>query len=333
MSVVNSNKLLTIIIPTYNRCSLLKKSLDRLLPMTKDFLELVDVYVSDNDSTDETKDVVCHFLASYPNLKYFKQEENIGAANNFYDATMSVKTKYVTLLSDDDMVLPNYLSTIIQILSKNTDVGLVNVNLLSVSESGRYLGTRDSLAVENHVARYKTGGDFLIRHLISPSLISSNIFLRENFVETYGKIDKQEYPGYEWYYALMLSVINKSCLYYDLPLLIQRQPNGENVRWISKAPLYFIYGFGHMFKSLDKLSPGLQEAWDDFFSKDATPQYLLKIISQNREFYKDKYALLKNYVANKNYRVQLCLYIHYPNFVARNLIKVLKFLYHIIKRK
>ena len=284
MSVVNSNKLLTIIIPTYNRCALLKKSLDRLLPMTKDFLELVDVYVSDNDSTDETKDVVCHFLASYPNLKYFKQEVNIGAANNFYDATKRVKTKYVTLLSDDDMVLPNYLSTIIQILSKNTDVGLVNVNLLSVSESGRYLGTRDSLAVENHVARYKTGGDFLMRHLISPSLISSNIFLRENFVETYGKIDKQEYPGYEWYYALMLSVINKSCLYYDLPLLIQRQPEGNNVRWIKKAPLYFIYGFGHMFKSLDKYSAGLDDAWKCFFIQDSTPPYLLQIVSQNKDF-------------------------------------------------
>lgn len=332
MSVVNSNKLLTIIIPTYNRCSLLKKSLDRLLPMTKDFLELVDVYVSDNDSTDETKDVVCHFLASYPNLKYFKQEENIGAANNFYDATMSVKTKYVTLLSDDDMVLPNYLSTIIQILSKNTDVGLVNVNLLSVSESGRYLGTRDSLAVENHVARYKTGGDFLIRHLISPSLISSNIFLRENFVETYGKIDKQEYPGYEWYYALMLSVINKSCLYYDLPLLIQRQPEGNNVRWIKKAPLYFIYGFGHMFKSLDKYSAGLDGAWKCFFIQDSTPPYLLQIVSQNKDFYRDKFLFLKEYSPKKSYTLQLYLYIYYPTFIAKIIISFLKILSHILRK-
>lgn len=332
MSVVNSNKLLTIIIPTYNRCSLLKKSLDRLLPMTKDFLELVDIYVSDNDSTDETKDIVCHFLASYPNLKYFKQEENIGAANNFYDATKRVKTKYVTLLSDDDMVLPNYLSTIIQILSKNTDVGLVNVNLLSVSESGRYLGTRDSLAVENHVARYKTGGDFLIRHLISPSLISSNIFLRENFIETYEKIDQQEYPGYEWYYALMLSVINKPCLYYDLPLLIQRQPEGNNVRWIKKAPLYFIYGFGHMFKSLDKYSAGLDGAWKCFFIQDSTPPYLLQIVSQNKDFYRDKFLFLKEYSPKKSYTVQLYLYIYYPNFIAKIIIIFLKTLSNILRK-
>mgnify|MGYP002520762975 CR=1 FL=1 len=332
MSVVNCNKLLTIIIPTYNRCSLLKKSLNNLLPMTKDYLEMVDVYVSDNDSTDETKDVVCHFLASYPNLKYFKQDQNIGAANNFYDATKRVKTKYVTLLSDDDLVLPTYLSTIIQILSDNLDFGLLNVNLLSVSENGRYLGTRDSLAVENHIVRYATGGDFLKQHLISPSLISSNIFLREGFVETFERINKQEYPGYEWYYALMLSVIDKSCLYYDLPLLIQRQPTGNNVRWIKKAPLYFIYGFGHMFKSLDKYASGLDIAWKNFFINDSTPPYLLQIVSQNRDFYRDKFLLLKDYSPKKSYSIQLYLYINYPTFLAKIIIRFLKKLSNVFRK-
>lgn len=332
MSVVNCNKLLTIIIPTYNRCSLLKKSLNNLLPMTKDYLDMVDVYVSDNDSTDETKDVVCHFFSSYPNLKYFKQDENIGAANNFYDATKRVKTKYVTLLSDDDLVLPTYLSTIIQILSDNLDIGLLNVNLLSVSENGRYLGTRDSLAVENHMVRYATGGDFLKRHLISPSLISSNIFLREGFVGTFERINKQEYPGYEWYYALMSSVIDKSCLYYDLPLLIQRQPTGNNVRWIKKAPLYFIYGFGHMFKSLDKYASGLDSAWKSFFINDSTPPYLLQIVSQNRDFYRDKFLLLKDYSPKKSYSIQLYLYINYPTFLAKIIIRFLKKLSNIFRK-
>lgn len=329
----SAEKLLTIIIPTYNRALLLKKALSCLMPQAKVCSKLVDVYISDNNSTDSTVEVVQYFRQEYSNLIYHKQEKNIGASNNFLDANRRVSTKYVALLSDDDFVLPGYITTVIDILKKNPDVGLINVNVLSISENDKYIGTRDKFTVDSHMARYLTAGDFLKVHMIAPSLISSNVFLRQNFVAAMDNINKKEYPGYEWYYALMLSVIDKPCIYYDIPLLIQRQPNGENVRWINKAPLYFIYGFGHIFKSLDKLSPGLQAAWDDFFCKDATPPYLLKIVSKNRDFYKDKYILLKNYVPSRKYSIQLYLYIHYPNFVAINLIKVLKFIYRVIKRK
>lgn len=329
----SSNKLLTIIIPTYNRALLLKKALSCLMPQTKDYSKWVDVYVSDNHSSDETEEIVQTFSHEYANLIYHKQEKNIGGANNFLDATKRVSSQYVALLGDDDFVLPSYIETVFGILKNNPNVGLVNVNILSISEDNQYIGTRDRVVVDGHTALYSSAVDLLKVHMIVPSLISSNIFLRYGFVSAMDSINKEEYPGYEWYYALMLSVIDKPCIYYDIPLLIQRQPNGENVRWVSEAPLYFIYGFGHMFKSLDKLSPGLLAAWNDFFSKDATPQYLLTILSKNRKYYRNKYSLLKNYVPHKRYGIQLYLYIHYPNFVASNLIKVLKFLYHVIRRK
>ena len=58
----SAEKLLTIIIPTYNRASLLHKALACLMPQTKECSKWVDVYVSDNHSSDDTAEIVQNFI-------------------------------------------------------------------------------------------------------------------------------------------------------------------------------------------------------------------------------------------------------------------------------
>lgn len=318
-------KLFSIIVPTYNRGEILRGCLKAILPFVRTMAESVSVYVSDNASTDNTQSVVESFMSEYSDILYYKrQKTNVGMFNNFRDAACSVNSRYIALVGDDDKALPYYVSTIVSLLKQYPNVGLINVNLLSVSEHGYYLGTRDKVVAENHVKLYSSGGDFLKEHLIVPSLISSNVFLKNDFVKTLVEVGIDDYPGYDWFYAMMLSVINKPCLYYDLPLLIQRQPDGDNMRWIDQAPLYHIYGFGRMFHDLDKYSKGLEELWKSNFVNSSTAEYLLHIISRNKKIYKDKYEQLKDFSPNRKYSILLYLYIHYPSSIvnlARKLFK------------
>lgn len=314
--MINSetNKLFCIAIPTYNRAELLSKSLAAICSACKEWTDDICVYVSDNSSEDNTGDVVKKYQEQYPNLIcYYRQKKNIGGPKNFRDAAFRVKSKYLALVGDDDILMPTFFETLMGLIKHYSDVALFNFNVLSFTEKNQYMGTRDPLVVDEHVAIYNSGGQFLETHMIVPSLMTSNVFLREPFVECLKSINIEEYPGYEWYYALMISVLDKRCIYYDFPLILQRQPLGANVRWMKIAPLYHIYGFGHMFRSLDAKVAGIENKWKEFFIKDkGTADYLLYIISQNRNFYKDKYKLLKEFSPNRKYTFKMTLYTFLP---------------------
>lgn len=333
--MVNSgtNKLFCIAIPTYNRAELLAKSLDAIGLACKDFVDDICVYISDNASEDNTGDVVKRYQKLYPNLIcYYRQEKNIGGPKNFRDAAFRVKSKYLALVGDDDILMPTFFKTLMRLIKLYSDVALFNFNVLSFTEKNQYIGTRDSLVVYDHVAIYNSGAEFLKTHMIAPSLMTSNVFLREPFVECFKSINIEEYPGYEWYYALMLSVLDKRCVYYDFPLILQRQPLDSNVRWMKIAPFYHIYGFGHMFRSLDAKVAGLENKWKKYFITDkGNADYLLYIISQNRNLYKEKYKLMKEFSPNRKYTFKIQLYTFLPYRLASIVLGLINKINRIIK--
>ena len=57
------NKNLSICIPTYNRAKFLDENLEKIIPLCKRYE--VPIYVSDNNSPDETYDVVQNHKKNY----------------------------------------------------------------------------------------------------------------------------------------------------------------------------------------------------------------------------------------------------------------------------
>ena len=93
--------ILTYGIITYNRSKYLKKSLKSVLEQVGND-ELVEVLVSDNCSTDDTKEVVREFQKKYKNLRYHCNETNVGAEGNIHAALRYSKGEYVVVAGDDD---------------------------------------------------------------------------------------------------------------------------------------------------------------------------------------------------------------------------------------
>ena len=108
------NNTLSICIPTYNRSDKLNLSLQILLPLAKKYS--FRVVISDNNSEDDTEEIVGFYLKNNPALSYFRNDYNIGADANFERALKLSKSKFSWLLGDDDIICEKHLSCILNII-------------------------------------------------------------------------------------------------------------------------------------------------------------------------------------------------------------------------
>ncbi len=120
-------KILTIGVPTYNRAIFLDKALGILLPQVQLYNSKIQVLISNNSSTDNTDDVIDKYKKKGYAFDYFRQPENLGPEGNFTYIYNSVKTKYLWLLSDDDILFPGAVSKIMSVLSTH-DIGVLYLN-------------------------------------------------------------------------------------------------------------------------------------------------------------------------------------------------------------
>lgn len=143
--------LLTVAIPTYNGANTICDMLDLLLPQIDD---RVEVLVSDNCSTDNTAEIISKYKEIYPQIKYVKNEKNIGPDANFLNALRISHGKFVLLLSDDDIFIENSLDNILFFLEENPDITLAYLH--TVGFHNKYTGLsnciRPGLEVQQNIA-------------------------------------------------------------------------------------------------------------------------------------------------------------------------------------
>ncbi len=95
-------KKISVVVPTYNRGKLLSKVLDRLVDQTVNKAKY-EVIVVDNNSDDNTKEVVGEYVEKYPDLfKYFLQKKR-GASPTRNLGAEKAETDLI-LFMDDDML-------------------------------------------------------------------------------------------------------------------------------------------------------------------------------------------------------------------------------------
>jgi len=128
----DTQPLLTIAIPTYNRASYLalclKRISEELDSLHEDQRKLIKVYVSNNASTDDTDKIVSQYrLMQAGEFEVVCNGENIGADFNIVQCYSSAITPYVWILGDDDVILPGGLAKVLVALLQN-DVDILYLN-------------------------------------------------------------------------------------------------------------------------------------------------------------------------------------------------------------
>jgi glycosyltransferase involved in cell wall biosynthesis len=112
--------LLSICIPTYNRSVYLKKTLESIVRQ-KEFYgtQNVEVVISDNSSTDDTKAITGEFIKRFgTKIKYFSNQVNIGDAN--FEKVLSLgKGQFLKLNNDTLEHLPYSLKKMLAFIKIN----------------------------------------------------------------------------------------------------------------------------------------------------------------------------------------------------------------------
>lgn len=104
----------SILIPTWNRRDLLEASLQSA--MAQD-LENIEIIVYDNCSTDSTAE----YLSTIhdPRVEVYRQQTNVGMCANVWSALTQAHGAYAVVLSDDDILAPNFITEGMKVLSKD----------------------------------------------------------------------------------------------------------------------------------------------------------------------------------------------------------------------
>lgn len=113
--------LLSIGIPTYNRAACLRQCLESIVCQfgNAKVAEKVEIVISDNNSSDNTSEVVREFQAKYPNITYRKNSDNLGVDRNIVQVVEMSQGKYVWLLGDDDALFDDSLFYLISLLEQD----------------------------------------------------------------------------------------------------------------------------------------------------------------------------------------------------------------------
>jgi len=107
--------LFSIVIPTRNRGSLLRASLQTAINQT--FADY-EVLVCDNNSTDDTRDIVAAAQRQSDRVKYVNPGQDLSMCDNWDFAFTHARGRFIAYLSDDDGLLPNCLSYANDLISK-----------------------------------------------------------------------------------------------------------------------------------------------------------------------------------------------------------------------
>lgn len=114
---------LSICIPTYNRAHFIDETIESIISQMTDECELV---ISDDASTDDTEKVVARYLGTSSRISYIRQPTNLGCDGNIDQAVRLGRGEYCWIMPDDDWMKDNALSTVLDALSGNYSLVVVN---------------------------------------------------------------------------------------------------------------------------------------------------------------------------------------------------------------
>ncbi|HEY3780813.1 MAG TPA: glycosyltransferase [Fimbriimonadaceae bacterium] len=122
----------SIIITCYNAAPYLRASLDSALVQDYDTIEVIAV---DDGSKDETAQI----LASYKNRIKIITQENAGCAAARNTGLSHATGEIIVILDSDDVLLPDSISSKIDLLHSEPNVGLVTSKTAYIDEQGNVM--------------------------------------------------------------------------------------------------------------------------------------------------------------------------------------------------
>ena len=135
---------LTIGIPVYNGEKFLEEKITSIL--NQDFTDF-ELIISDNASTDSTKEICSKFATNDKRVRFFSHKKNLGVNWNFDFILKKAKGEYFMWTATDDKILPEFYEKNIEVLEKNP-------NIVCSASQVKYFGENRNYWVERSTRGY-----------------------------------------------------------------------------------------------------------------------------------------------------------------------------------
>jgi len=194
---------LSVAIPTYNGARYIREALDGIISQLGDVDEEIEIVISDNASTDRTPEIIKEYQNKYPFIKYFRNDENLGADRNFDLAVRHSTGEYIWLFSDDDKMLPGAIKKVLDVIKNYPGLTAIFVNWSNYSTDLKRCNIGRTINIQKDIF-FKTADDFLSVVKLNAVFVSSNIVCRSLWEQT----NLDSYIGSNWmHYAALLALI------------------------------------------------------------------------------------------------------------------------------
>lgn len=277
--IKNNKPRVSIGLPVYNGEKYLEKAIDSILAQTFNDFELI---ISDNASTDRTSEICQAYANKDTRIRYYRNENNLGAAFNFNRVFQLSYGEYFKWASHDDIIAPDYILKCVDVLDNDDSIILCNSRVEFINEYGEVIA--DYILKQNNVNSQKPQDRFgyliYLHHWCFDvfGLIKSDALRKTSLIKTY--------PGSDRALLAELSLLGR---FYQIPQ-------------------YLFFNRNHAERSINAIPIQLRAGWFDTSKegKIALPRWRVVF-----EYFKSV-----NHFSLSLYD-RTCCYIHIGNWLRR----------------
>lgn len=251
--------LVSILIPAYNRTTLLVKALKSAIHQTYKNIEII---IGDDSTNDDVRKVIEPYLQKDNRIKYFSNGGCLGfyGAENARRCLSVCKGEFINYLDDDDIFVKDKIEKMAQVLRNNPEVKIVTSHRGLIDDYGNIMEER---AFNKRLCCVDTV--FEGRDIITRILMENTNFVGEPTTAMFRKADIEDYG--------VFNGKKYSCL-VDVSMWIQLLSKGKCM-YITETLSYFRIHSTQNTQKMDIQPVGMVE-WKNLIQDSYTKGLLTK---------------------------------------------------------
>ncbi|WP_059041714.1 glycosyltransferase [Paenibacillus rubinfantis] len=188
--------LVSILIPTYNRPNFFLQALESVINQSYKNIEII---VCDDSTNNDTEQAIIPYLLQFENIKYYKNEKNLGQFENDLKCLDLSKGDFINFLMDDDLFHPLKIEKMMDYLIRDKDqnIKLVTSHRQLINSEGDYLedwAATERLFEEDTVIDGISLGEFLLKNIVNSIGEPTTVLFRKNtLIERFGYFANRKY--------------------------------------------------------------------------------------------------------------------------------------------
>lgn len=211
-----------ILLATYNGEKYIREQIDSILNQTyKEFRLLI----SDDGSTDGTRDILNEYKAKDDRIEIFMQEENLGVVKNFEFLLKKVEAKYYMFSDQDDIWKDEKIEKSLNKIEEGFDLVYSDLEVVDENLNVTYESYWKLKGIYKKIKKYNNFESLYLNNFITGCTVISKKELIDSFMPL---PNMSKFVLHDYWISLIISQ-NGKIAYIEEPLIKYRQHKNNKV--------------------------------------------------------------------------------------------------------